>query len=206
MKLQISFELTNLSDALDLAKKTHQYADIIEVGTLLIYKEGVKAVEAFRKEFPDKEILADIKICDRPKDAVKMFVEAGANIITVLAGTSTENIHNAVQTAHSLNAKIALDLMDSYSAGQSAIDAENLGVDLLIFIRTKDPDASMIEDWSQLKANTKLPIFIAGHINKNNIKSVIDLNPSGIAIGKAIISSSDPVKEIDILKNSIKNK
>ena len=55
MKLQISFELTNLSDALDLAKKTHQYADIIEVGTLLIYKEGVKAVEAFRKEFPDKE-------------------------------------------------------------------------------------------------------------------------------------------------------
>ena len=90
MKLQISYELTDLVKALELAKKTHMFADILEVGTLLIYKEGIKAVETFRQEFPGKEIIADAKISDRSTDAITLFANAGANIISVLAGTANK--------------------------------------------------------------------------------------------------------------------
>ncbi|MCK4264829.1 orotidine 5'-phosphate decarboxylase [Candidatus Babeliales bacterium] len=206
MKLQISFEFTNLPDALDLAKKTSQYADILEVGTLLIYKEGTKAINAFKNEFPNKEILADAKICDRPKDAIELFTSAGADIITVLAGTSNEIIHVATQTAHSLGKKIALDLMDSYSTGQSAMDSENLKVDSLIFIRSKEKAISpeTAEQWESAKNNTSLPVFIAGNINKENIKNIIALKPHGVAIGKAIAQATDPEQEAAFFKSILK--
>jgi len=38
MKLQVSFDTTNLNNALQIASSIVKYTDIIEVGTLLIYR------------------------------------------------------------------------------------------------------------------------------------------------------------------------
>ena len=68
MKLQISYNFTDLDQALDIARKTVDYADIIEVGPLLIYKEGINAIKQFKTNFPKKPIFANAKITDkRPK-------------------------------------------------------------------------------------------------------------------------------------------
>ena len=99
MKLQISYDLTNLDDALKIAEKTAEFADILEVGTLLILTEGAKAVSAFKKKFPDKTIFADAKICDCADETIALFTNAGADVITVLAGTNNDIIYKAAQTA-----------------------------------------------------------------------------------------------------------
>ena len=203
MKLQISFELTNLSDALNLAKKTYKFADVLEVGTLLLYKEGIKAIEVFKKEFPNKEILADAKICDHTKTAVELFASAGADIITVLAGTNNEEIQIAVKTAHSLNKKIALDLFGSYSTGQSALDAEYAGVDSLVFIR-KEQTPYVAADWGATRANTKLPITVTGSINKDNITQILQMHPQAISIGRAVTTSLEPDKIISEFYDMVK--
>jgi 3-keto-L-gulonate-6-phosphate decarboxylase len=68
MKLHIAFDLTDLDHALSIAQAIQQYADIFEVGSLLIYKNGMRAVARFKEQFPNKIVLADVKIADRAKD------------------------------------------------------------------------------------------------------------------------------------------
>jgi 3-hexulose-6-phosphate synthase len=202
MKLQIAYDFTNLSEAITIAKKTSQFADILEVGTLLIYKEGVKAIEEFKKEFPNKEIFADAKISDRASHAISIFANAGANIISVLAGTANKTILNAAHTAHKHNTKVALDLMDAYSMGQSAMDAEKLGVDCIIFHRSHDVDPEVtLEQWDTTKGNTSLPIFISGKITKENVERILKLKPNGIVIGSAITKAENPEKEAEYFKS-----
>src|SRR5690606_12376783 len=133
MKLQISFDLLDLDKALAIGTEVAHNADIIEVGTILIYRHGIKAVEQFKKAFPEKIILADTKIVDRGKEIAELFAQAGADWITVMAGTSPHVIHATTTAAHHSNVKVMLDLIDSSSIGQSALEAKNLGADALLF-------------------------------------------------------------------------
>ena len=79
MKLQISFDLTDLDKALEIALGVAPYASMVEVGSLLLYKYGVKAIEKFREAFEDKVIIDDAKIIDRGKESAGGFAQAGAD-------------------------------------------------------------------------------------------------------------------------------
>lgn len=180
MKLQISFDHTDLDQALDAAAKVQQYADILEVGSLLIYKYGVTATTKFKEKFPDKLILSDAKIIDRSKDAVTMFAIAGSDWITILSGASKSTIQSATMTAHELGKKIMLDLIDSTSLGQSALEAKGLGVDALVFHKDHKEIHLFLEEWEMVKGNTSLPIFIHTIVNKDNISELLTLGAAGI--------------------------
>lgn len=197
MKLQITYNLANPELALELATSCAQYGDLISVGNLLIYHSGVAAIAQFRKQFPQATIVADAKLCDRAADGVKLLVQAGADVVTVLAGSDQDIIYEACQTAHQLGAKIALDLLDAFSFGQSAMDAEQLGVDIIIFRRPHDGNENedLFDEWETTRGNTKLPIFFAGNVNRNNINRIINLNPHGIIIGSAITNAQNPALE-----------
>lgn len=85
MKLQVSFDIPDLDKALNIAHEIIDHVDIFELGLLLIYKHGIHAVETFRKAFPEKVLLVDLKLIARGYDAIPLFAQAGANWVTVLA-------------------------------------------------------------------------------------------------------------------------
>jgi 3-hexulose-6-phosphate synthase len=60
MRLQVSVDLLSLEKAMNLLKDVAPYVDIIEAGTPLIKQEGLKVVETFKQNFPDKLIFADV--------------------------------------------------------------------------------------------------------------------------------------------------
>ena len=64
MKLQIALDDITLKGALELVERVRDSIDIIEIGTPLIYLCGMEAVRAMKQRFPDKEVLADMKIMD----------------------------------------------------------------------------------------------------------------------------------------------
>ena len=206
MKLQISFELTNIDEAIAIAKDVADFADIVEVGSLLLLSQGVKAVEAFRTEFPDKILLADVKLCDRATDMINLCVDAGANFVTVLAGTDNRTILRASDTAHKRGAKISLDLVDAYSMGQSARDAKSLGADMVLFHRSHDGDdvTKLTEEWQVTRGNTQVPVFISGNITREKIEQVVTLGPDGVVVGSAIVSADKPAQEAAFFKERIK--
>ncbi len=197
MKLQVSFDMTNLNQALDIAKQIEAHADVLEVGTLLIYTHGLTAIEKFRELLPRAVIMADAKIVDRGKDAVTGFAQAGADWITVMAGTNKHVIHSACNTAGNLNKKIMLDLVDSSSPAQSALEAKNLGAHALLFHQpSEEQDATLAFDkWELVKGNASVPVFVSAKIKRETIEQMLTLKPDGIVIGRAITQADNPKEE-----------
>lgn len=197
MKLQISFDTQELEKAIVIAQRVADYADVLEIGQLLIYRYGVKAVEEFRQAFPKKTLFADCKIIDRSKDAVTQFAQAGADWVTIMAGTGKDVIHMGCSTADKFNVKVMLDLLDSHSIGQSALEAKNLGVTALLFHQPHDEQESLtfLDKWDMVKGNTNLPIFVSGKIKRETIEEVLNVKPAGLIIGKSIVESEDPALE-----------
>lgn len=203
MKLQIAFDMSNVEKALEIATQVADYADIFEVGTLLLYSHGVKAVKLFKEQFPRKQILADAKIIDRGKEAISLFAEAGADWVTVMAGTGKDVIHAACTAAHQAKIQIMLDLVDAASLGQSAMEAKNLGADALLFHQAFDEKESVqfLDKWEMVKGNTQLPVFVSAKITRDTINYFLSLRSDGLIIGKSITDSSDPGQEAQYFKD-----
>jgi len=194
MKLHISFDMHDLEKALAIAQQVEKYAIRLEIGSLLIYHHGITAVKAFRDAFPDKELSVDIKIVDRGEESIKIFADAGADWISVMAGTTKDIIHAACTMAHNLNKKIMLDLLDTDSYGQSALEAQSLGADALLFptIYHEEELPVLLDKWSMVKGNTSLPVYISGKINQELINKISEIKPDAIIVGRAITNAQDP--------------
>lgn len=198
MKIQISFDTPDLEKAIVLAQEISPYADMFEIGTVLLLHHGVAAVELFRKNFPDKTLVADTKIVDRGKIVAELFAHAGINMITVMAGAGKEVIHATCTTAHNNSMRVMLDLLDSNSLGQSALEAKNLGADALLFHQAHDEDEnapSFFDKWDIVRGNTDLPIFISADIKRTTIDAFVAMKPEGIIIGSGITEADDPAQE-----------
>lgn len=199
MKLIISFDITDLQSAMTIAKQVAPFCDIIEVGTILFYKYGVSALEEFKKELPNKSILADSKIIDRGRLVAEQLAQAGADWMSVMAGTSNSVIHSVCTAAHSKGSKVVLDLLDAPSPGQSAMEAQNLGVDALLFHPPHDEGNGRIflDQWDMVSGNTKLPMFVSAKINRENVHEVINIKPAAMIIGTSIVTAANPAKEAE---------
>lgn len=206
MKLQIAFDLTNLEQALEICSTIEHQADIIEVGSLLIYKYGEEAVKKFKEKFSNKIILADAKIADQGKEAIRLFAAAGADWITVLSGAGKDLIHACSTTAHEAGKKVMLDLIDATSLGQAALEAKSLGADALLFhTHSKEDEQLLFADrWEMVKGNTQLPIFITTNITRENMNEILSINASGVVIGKAIVGAANPQEEANYFSNLLK--
>ncbi len=203
MKLQISFDVTDLEFALSTAKQVENFCDTIEIGAVLIHKYGIQAIEQFQKELPEKTILADTKILDRGKMIAGVFAQAKVNWITVMAGAGNNVIHSVCTTAHDSGVKVMLDLLDAESPGQSALEAKNLGIDSIIFHSPHDEQDEMLflDDWEIVSGNTDLPIFISAKIKRENVEKIISLKPEGLVIGTSIVTSENPAQEAQFFYN-----
>ncbi|NBQ17119.1 hypothetical protein EBU24_02270 [bacterium] len=207
MKFQISFDLIDVEKQIEIAKKIINYADIFEVGTLPIFKHGIHAIERFKQEFPKKTILADTKVVDRGRDVASIFSQAGADWISVMGGTSQNVIHGACAKAHDLGKKVILDLIDSNSPGQTALEANSLGADALLFHQAHDETGglSILEHWEMVRGNTNLPIFVSAKITRETLDQILHLKPDGIIVGRAITEHEDPETEAKFFFDKCKN-
>jgi 3-keto-L-gulonate-6-phosphate decarboxylase len=198
MKLQVSFDGTDLDKALEIAQQVEPHCTHIEVGSVLLYTHGIQAIKQFRKAFPQVQLVADAKIIDHAKEAVTVLAKAGADWITVMAGTAKETIHSACTTAHALDKKIMLDLLDAGSQGQSALEAKSLGADALIYHKTTGEHEGpiFIDRWNMVQENTTLPIFIAGKITSESIILFKEAQPHGIIVGSYITQAQNPLETL----------
>ncbi len=206
MKLQISFDGLDIDQNLHIARQVAQYADIIEIGTLPLFKHGICVVERFREAFPKAVIFADTKIVDRGRDTVSIFAQAGADWVSVMAGTSREVIHGVCSKAHDLGKKVSMDLLDAGTPGQEALEAKSLGVDVLLFHKPheSDPNLSFLEEWEMVRGNTTLPIYASAAVDRNTINHIVAVKPDGIVIGRAITESNDPATEAEFFYRILK--
>src|SRR5690625_1660294 len=88
--VQISLDLMSNADALATAAiAVEAGVDWIEVGTPLVLAEGLHAVRALRKEFPNHPIIVDLKTMDGGYLEAEMMGDAGADAVIVKIGRAS---------------------------------------------------------------------------------------------------------------------
>lgn len=101
----------SLESSLRLLNQVHPFVDVVELGTPLIIREGMKATRAIRRAFPQASILADLKIMDAGELEATIAFEAGCRWITILGVASDATVRGALSAAKRFEGYAMADLM-----------------------------------------------------------------------------------------------
>jgi 3-hexulose-6-phosphate synthase/6-phospho-3-hexuloisomerase len=197
-KLQVALDLIDLEAALRVVAETIGIADRIEVGTPLLRRYGIYAIEAVRAKFDDAVIVADYKIMDYGESAVTLAINAGANGVIVQALAQSETIEAVCHTAKGQGAFAMVDCIGIADVSHVADDLRHLPLSHLILHKSKDQQGvkGPIQTYEILEAiggKDLPPIALAGGISPANASDMASLaNIDTIIVGQAIVSSVSP--------------
>jgi 3-hexulose-6-phosphate synthase len=131
--VQISLDLTTIAEALDHAHKAVRAGvDWLEAGTPLILGEGLHAVAALRREFPQYPVVADLKTMDGGYLEAEMMAKAGATHVVVMARAHPATIKVVVKAGRDYGAKVMGDDLGCEDKPAAARMMQDLGVDYIV--------------------------------------------------------------------------
>jgi 3-hexulose-6-phosphate synthase len=195
MKLQLALDLVNIPEAIELIKEVEEYIDIVEIGTPVINKEGLKAVAEVKAAYPNLEVLADLKIMDAAGYEVGNASAAGADIITILAQAEDSSIKGAVEAAKKLGKKILVDMIAVKDIKTRAAELDLMGVDYICVHTGYDLQAEGKDSFADLRTIKSIvknaKTAIAGGIKLETLPEVIKAQPDLIIVGGGITGKED---------------
>ena len=196
MKLQLALDSSNSQEAKRILEQVSDLVDIVEVGTPLLMKEGVRVVTEIRNAYPQLEVLADLKIMDAGDIEANIGFEAGADIVTVFGVAHDVTIRRAVAQARTLNKRVMVDLIavgdvrerinqieaiaPDYCCVHTAFDLQDHGVDPLREIQLVQ---------SALK---RAEMAVAGGINPKILPDILAYRPAVVIVGGFITNHPNP--------------
>ena len=201
--VQVSIDVTTLEEALDLARAcVRAGVDWLEAGTPLILAEGLHAVKAFRREFPDHPIVADIKTMDGAGLEAEMMFKAGANMVVVMGQAHDASIIEQVKMAKKYGGKIMCDVMVCPDKPKRAREAEALGVDYIIVHtgfdeRNMIPGLSPLDDLPAVVAAVNIPVQAVGGLSIEQAIETLKLGAQIVVFGAPLVISGSEFKAAD---------
>jgi 3-hexulose-6-phosphate synthase len=128
--IQVAIDVLNVDRALRVAEAAVRAGvDWLEVGTPLVTFEGVRAIGALARAFPEHPVLADFKMMDGVRKYVLATAEQGGRIATICGVASDASIRTAVQAGKDSGVRIICDLYAAPDGPRRAREVEALGVD-----------------------------------------------------------------------------
>ena len=204
MKIQLAVDCTDLDEAGRIIEETAAEADIIEIGTPLVLTGGRSFLEKTRKEYPSVTLLADAKIMDGGTAETRMLLDAGADIVTVMAITNDETIANVVRETHARGKKCLADMMLVKDMEKRTRQLDATGVDYICAHTAFDVQQHQESPFAELetirKNVTHAGTAIAGGINAGNIGRVCAFAPDIVIAGGYVCRSEDKAAALRLLK------
>lgn len=199
-RLQIALDLHDLPSALAPLQKAAPAIDVIECGTILVLAEGMRAVREIRALFPDKEILADVRIAEAGKIISTMAFEAGASLVSVVAGASMATVRQVCEVAQQFGGEVQVELADEWYDVERAKAWRDAGVQHVIVKRSRDREAAgdlswRAEDLDRVDELAALgfTVTITGGITPADLDTFAG-HPVGIIIaGRSVAGAQDPL-------------
>ncbi len=206
----VRFQLA-LDDTLDAARSVleavHPYVDVIEIGTPLIFREGIAAVRWAREQYPDKAVLADLKIMDAGEDEASIAFDAGAAWVTVLGAAADATVSGVVRAAQRYGGQVVADLVQVPDPVTRGCDLLALGCDVLCVHTAYDMQAAGHSPLAALRIlREHLPeasLAAAGGITPQTIDAILSVRPAMVVVGGAITRTHDPALVARALRERI---
>ena len=194
MKLQVALDFLELDEAMAITAEIANYVDIVEIGTPLIIHSGLEAVRRAKCLFPQKTILADLKIADAGAEESQMALDAGADVVTVLATASDNTIRSAAKAVHAVDKELLVDLIAAGDIYERASQLKELGADYLCLHTAFDDESSTERSYELLAKLKTLPgikITVAGGINPDSIRQILSADPDVVIVGRGLTAVED---------------
>jgi len=140
--LQIALDNLEISEAIEGTQSLIEEIDIVEVGTILIAAQGQKSIQAIKKAFPDKIIIADGKIADAGAVFARIFFESGADYITCICAAETATIAQSLKVAHQYGPDKDVQIeLTSHFTWKQVQEWKAVGIKQAIYHRSRDAQA-----------------------------------------------------------------
>lgn len=197
MKLQLALDDLSLEQAIALAERVRDHIDIIEAGTPLIYGYGMAAVRALKERFPEKLVLADMKIMDSGALETEEAMDAGADYVTVLGVSEDATVKNCLEAAARYGREVVVDMICVPDLPGRIRALEALGVRGLAVHTGVDQQAAGRTPLDDLRLMTacakRAKISVAGGIRPETAAEYAACRPEVLIVGGGIIHAPDPV-------------
>ena len=204
--IQLALDFVDADRALSVAREASSSVDFIEAGTPLIKSEGLEIVRRLKADFPDKTIVADMKIMDAGRMEVEAAAKAGADIVDVCAAAVDSTIKECVEAGRNYGVKIACDLIGISDAAKRAKEVERLGVDYVVVHMGIDEQmgaGSLAKKVESVVKAVKVPVIAAGGLNSENVVEVLKAGASVVIVGGAIAKSGDAGKAAREIRRAV---
>ncbi len=193
MKLQVAFDLQSSDEILNFIEKNGDLIDIIEVGTPLIIKEGLKSVLKIKKKFPKQTVLADLKIMDAGLLEAQIGFDAGADIVTALGLASTKTLNGVKQAAVKNEKEVMVDMINHPCPENKWNELKNMEMSLCCLHTANDDSKDGETPLNDLERFYNLHggknIAVAGGINPDMIRKINIFHPEIVIVGGYIANS-----------------
>jgi len=196
--LQIALDTYDLPSALGPLQKAHPHIDVIEVGTILCLSEGMHAVRAIRSLFPEKIILADVRIAEAGSIISKMAYDAGADWVSVVSGAAPSSFDVVLAESQSRKKDMQIELSDGWTWDMAQRWAD-MGVQQVIFKRSRDAEAKGNLTWGQQDfddihrlAGMGFKVTVTGGVKPADIPRFAGVPVYIFIAGRAILKADDP--------------
>ncbi|WP_085992982.1 3-hexulose-6-phosphate synthase [Oceanobacillus senegalensis] len=195
MKLQLALDLVNTEEAIELVKEVKDHIDIVELGTPVINREGLRAVKEMKAAFPELEVLADEKIMDAAAYEVAGAAEAGADIVTILAQAEDTSIKGAIEEAKKQGIEVLVDMIGVKDIQSRAEELDKLGADYICVHTGYDLQAEGKDSFADLRKIKEVvknaKTAIAGGIKQETLQEAINAQPDLIIVGGGIANQEN---------------
>lgn len=196
--LQIALDTYDLPSALGPLQKAHPHIDVIEVGTILCLSEGMHAVRIIRSLYPQKTILADVRIAEAGSIISKMAFEAGANWVSVVSGATMTTAEVVQKEAGKHGGEVQIELLDGWTWAM-ARQWRELGIQQVITHRSRDAEAKGDLTWSERDfdeirglAELGFKVTATGGVTPADIPLFAGVPVYIFIAGRAIVKAADP--------------
>lgn len=211
MKLQVTLDTMSVEEGIALLHDVAPFVDVIEVGTPLLLDAGMNAIREVKEAFPHVEVLADTKIWHDGTRIAASALSHGADMVTILGGTTDAEVEAVVTYAREHNGSVAADLSGVRSVVQRASELEDLGVRYMMvpsgLRRTNPADDDALHRNTRAMGGTPLALVrnvmrgltrttdvaVVDNITLDNLDDVLATKPGVLLVGRAILAATDPV-------------
>lgn len=198
--LQVALDHLDTPGALESARLLAPQVDVLEVGTLLCYAEGVRAVQAIREGWPNHIILADLKAADAGGVAAELVYSAGATWMTVICNAPLPTMEAALKVAklYGPDRDVQVELYGDWTF-EHAQQWLDIGLTQAVYHRGRDAQAAG-KGWDDTDlekihrlVDMGLSVSVTGGLSPGDLAQFIGISVKAFIAGRSLYGAKDPV-------------
>ncbi len=206
--LQVALDTLDIPTALKATQALASEVDVLEVGTILCYAEGARAVATLRALYPEHIILADLKAADAGSTVAEIVFSQGATWMTVICCAPYATMAAALEVARKYKGDVQIELYGEWTFEQAEKWLQ-IGLTQAIYHRGRDA-AFAGQQWGEADlekirrlVDMGFDVSVTGGLNPEDLGFFKGIPVKCFIAGRGLYQADEPAKAAREFKEAI---